>query len=844
MDKKKLYESAQELRKLGRNQDTILAHINPREAAILKSLGGSGEINPNTGLPEFDDWGWGGFGGFDSWYTPYVAPSYDFSIPSYSTPSYSAPTIDYSSSWQGTPGSNAGAFGGITNTPEYLAMGTTDPITSYVNTPVNMGDPYNLISGGPSYSANQNAFGNAIDYLYNDLGYTGDLGATTAPPPEPTGPSQTVDTSFLDDYLSPEQPTTPTYTSPLDTATSSGTSSPNQTTGGLDFGDTSDALTGGVNIGQDLVSGALPDWSLPANEEAGKQMVDEVVKDVFKYPDPTNQPGRATNGMTMKQLMNLQEAGFGSTDISDTQTVDQAIASMKLSQMKPGQALGLMSGIVTGNPFAIASSIASIAGENKVAQAIGVAANLVSGNTMGALSGLARLGGQNEVANVLGIANALQNGNAAAVAQIAANMTGNRDIAATVNAVNAIVGGNPMQIAMALMNAQPTLSKLASGELFDTIGRSTIAANDPTGDIGSAYQYAGSNPSFNFDSLLSNLSSNFGIDTSMIPGIGFDPLAGAGFTPTEMQEQPVASTPERTFTTAFNTPFTRGNLGDPFDWSKYFPKSKPPMIINAPEDQAALAKKEEPTAAEKQAKAVEQIFGSLDPAMRNILIERGFGSVPVVGLHASGGTIQDSMNSVIKSLTPEFGPASSLRGGLPGGSRKQAMQLAQLQQMRPSIVPPMARGGLPSKYEEAAPEGHKPEFVTGLTGYYAGGRGTGQSDDIPAMLHDGDYVIDAEAVSALGDGSSKAGKDALTGFMRQVPHRDGAEGKPVPARIADGEFVLPASFVTALGSGDNKRGAKMLDAMRERLREHKRSAPTSKIPPKALSPLDYLKKAK
>ena len=38
---------------LGRNGDTILAHINPEEARLLKSLGGSGTINPQTGLPEF-----------------------------------------------------------------------------------------------------------------------------------------------------------------------------------------------------------------------------------------------------------------------------------------------------------------------------------------------------------------------------------------------------------------------------------------------------------------------------------------------------------------------------------------------------------------------------------------------------------------------------------------------------------------------------------------------------------------------------------------------------------------------------------------------------------------------
>ena len=41
----------------GRKGDTILAHINPREAALLKRRGGSGTINPETGLPQFDDYG-------------------------------------------------------------------------------------------------------------------------------------------------------------------------------------------------------------------------------------------------------------------------------------------------------------------------------------------------------------------------------------------------------------------------------------------------------------------------------------------------------------------------------------------------------------------------------------------------------------------------------------------------------------------------------------------------------------------------------------------------------------------------------------------------------------------
>ena len=42
---------------MGRGSDTILAHINPREAKLLKKYGGSGKINPKTGLLEFDDEG-------------------------------------------------------------------------------------------------------------------------------------------------------------------------------------------------------------------------------------------------------------------------------------------------------------------------------------------------------------------------------------------------------------------------------------------------------------------------------------------------------------------------------------------------------------------------------------------------------------------------------------------------------------------------------------------------------------------------------------------------------------------------------------------------------------------
>lgn len=45
-----------EIANLGRGGDTMLAHINEHEARMLMMMGGSGTINPDTGLPEFLTW--------------------------------------------------------------------------------------------------------------------------------------------------------------------------------------------------------------------------------------------------------------------------------------------------------------------------------------------------------------------------------------------------------------------------------------------------------------------------------------------------------------------------------------------------------------------------------------------------------------------------------------------------------------------------------------------------------------------------------------------------------------------------------------------------------------------
>jgi hypothetical protein len=60
----KLAEALEVIRSHGRGKDTELAHVMPREKALLKALGGKGTRNPKTGLLEFEvDGGGGGDGG-------------------------------------------------------------------------------------------------------------------------------------------------------------------------------------------------------------------------------------------------------------------------------------------------------------------------------------------------------------------------------------------------------------------------------------------------------------------------------------------------------------------------------------------------------------------------------------------------------------------------------------------------------------------------------------------------------------------------------------------------------------------------------------------------------------
>jgi hypothetical protein len=108
-------------------------------------------------------------------------------------------------------------------------------------------------------------------------------------------------------------------------------------------------------------------------------------------------------------------------------------------------------------------------------------------------------------------------------------------------------------------------------------------------------------------------------------------------------------------------------------------------------------------------------------------------------------------------------------------SDQQPRQLQPYQRTQRPINNLDLTQGYPDYYEQVNPWGLKAGgHLEGYTG--------GQDDKIPAMLSDGEYVIDATTVSQLGDGNNRAGAQKLKQMVENVRRHKGFKGLPPKAK--------------------------------------------------------------
>lgn len=85
---------------------------------------------------------------------------------------------------------------------------------------------------------------------------------------------------------------------------------------------------------------------------------------------------------------------------------------------------------------------------------------------------------------------------------------------------------------------------------------------------------------------------------------------------------------------------------------------------------------------------------------------------------------------------------------------------------------------------------------------------------------------------------------ALTqAFEGAVQGSEGGQSDMIDAKLSPGEYVMDAESVSALGDGNTAAGIAKLDELRQQLRAQKRSAPADQIPPQAAGPLSYMQGA-
>ena len=129
--------------------------------------------------------------------------------------------------------------------------------------------------------------------------------------------------------------------------------------------------------------------------------------------------------------------------------------------------------------------------------------------------------------------------------------------------------------------------------------------------------------------------------------------------------------------------------------------------------------------------------------------------------HYNGGSSVDTNPEM-----PNQGQRPMLLRGHPGANLASPSAHSML-----NIAPHFADGG------------HVPEFYSegGMHNRFVKGAGDGTSDDVPAMLANGEFVIPADVVSSLGNGSNDSGAKVLDHFLETIrAHKTAHDPKELP----------------------------------------------------------------
>ena len=169
--------------------------------------------------------------------------------------------------------------------------------------------------------------------------------------------------------------------------------------------------------------------------------------------------------------------------------------------------------------------------------------------------------------------------------------------------------------------------------------------------------------------------------------------------------------------------------------------------------------------------AYDPTLGHGQYASPNLASNSAIGTSSPGNISPSTGGTSASTPKATTPKSPNSGTGSDLQ--YPSGNPLDSGVVRGRQiQMPQFIAAHAADGGLMEPvggigYNEPS---QQPKFMSqgGLQNLYVGGQGDGTSDEVPAMLSNGEFVIPADVVSGLGNGSNEAGAKRLDQFLKTV----------------------------------------------------------------------------
>lgn len=196
-----------------------------------------------------------------------------------------------------------------------------------------------------------------------------------------------------------------------------------------------------------------------------------------------------------------------------------------------------------------------------------------------------------------------------------------------------------------------------------------------------------------------------------------------------------------------------------------------------------------------------------------------------------------------KVLKMSAGLASAINGITSGKRQSKAAEeakalQAQLQQRQGSFNPQQQQWA--NSYFNSPRQARTLQVGQSTPSSMVAGRGYARGGSVLDMLP-------PNVVNALmyqnpehGERFAEGGDVEPQGALGLLYGEGGGQDDKIEARLSPGEYVFDADTVSALGDGSNEAGAAILDEWRQNIRSHKRSAPETEIPPPAHDPNEYL----